>query len=153
MNKEIYVLDACAVIAWLKGNEKEAGANVVDDIIVKAIEGNAKVVINIVNLLEVYYGVYRHCLKDGKNEKDSKELADSILSAFQKSSVNINVFSSYDVFIEAGRFKAVYGKMSLADSILLAQALILNATLVTADHHELDRIDNSDEPIKFLWIR
>jgi PIN domain nuclease of toxin-antitoxin system len=43
------------------------------------------------------------------------------------------------VFKEAGRFKATY-KVSLADSIALAEAKEKRIPLVTCDHHEFDRI-------------
>jgi len=42
--------------------------------------------------------------------------------------------------------------MSLADSILLAQAIELDAIVATADHHELDVVDKN-EAINFNWIR
>jgi predicted nucleic acid-binding protein len=56
-----------------------------------------------------------------------------------------------DSFIEAGRLKASY-KMSLADAILVAEAFILDATVVTSDHHELDAIDKKED-IEFYWVR
>jgi predicted nucleic acid-binding protein len=52
-----------------------------------------------------------------------------------------------EIFMEAGRLKASY-KISLADSILLAESIISGGTLLTADHHEFD--DHGE--IKFLWI-
>jgi predicted nucleic acid-binding protein len=58
---------------------------------------------------------------------------------------------SDEIFLEAGRLKASY-KISLADSIVLAEALVTNAKLLTADHHEFDVIEENEE-ILFLWIR
>jgi predicted nucleic acid-binding protein len=55
------------------------------------------------------------------------------------------------VFLEAGRLKSVY-KISLADAIALAYASIMKCTLVTADHHEMDVIDDKED-IRFCWIR
>lgn len=56
-----------------------------------------------------------------------------------------------EVFFEAGRLKSDY-KISLADSIALAEAKTRGAILVTADHHEFDIIDKA-ESVRFHWIR
>ncbi|MCL2360513.1 MAG: hypothetical protein FWC73_01720 [Defluviitaleaceae bacterium] len=56
-----------------------------------------------------------------------------------------------NVFQEAGRLKASH-KISLADSILLAQTIVLNGTLLTADHHEMEKVE-ALEDINILWIR
>jgi PIN domain nuclease of toxin-antitoxin system len=137
--KDIYVLDACALIALL---ESEKGADKVEDIYIKSVNRKAIVVMNKVNLFEVYYGFYR---------ERGKEYAVNTLSAIQNSSIIISEFS-YDIFAEAGRLKAKY-KISLADSIALAQAVVTDGSLLTADHHEFDIIEQSDENIKFCWIR
>jgi PIN domain nuclease of toxin-antitoxin system len=51
---EIYILDACALIALLA---KEKGHEKVRFIIQEAIDGYATVKMNQINLLEVYYDV------------------------------------------------------------------------------------------------
>jgi len=43
-------------------------------------------------------------------------------------------------------------KISLTDFFLLASALLYNATVVTADHHEFEAVEKSGL-VKFLWIR
>jgi PIN domain nuclease of toxin-antitoxin system len=43
-------------------------------------------------------------------------------------------------------------KISLADSIVLAQTIVTGGALLTADHHEFDLIEGK-EPIHFHWIR
>jgi hypothetical protein len=53
--------------------------------------------------------------------------------------------------MEAGRLKSSY-KISLADSIALAEASISNGMLITADHHEFDTIE-MNERLLFFWIR
>ena len=52
---------------------------------------------------------------------------------------------------EAGRLKVAY-KISLADSIALAQTLVVDGALLTCDHHEFDIIVGK-ENIRFAWIR
>jgi predicted nucleic acid-binding protein len=119
----------------------EAGADTVASIYEKAGRGEALLAINKVNLLEVYYGFYRD---------QGKAYADNILSNVKQSVVTVGEFTD-DVFAAAGRLKAAY-KISLADSIALAEALISGGTLLTADHHEFDAVEGN-ENIKFLWIR
>ena len=55
------------------------------------------------------------------------------------------------VFIEAGRLKASH-RISLADSVFLAESLVNNYIGVTADHHELDIVKDT-ENANLLWIR
>ena len=62
------------------------------------------------------------------------------------------VFVLDEMFQTAGWLKASY-KISLADSIALATASVLNGELLTCDHHEFDAIDKSEENINFHWIR
>jgi len=47
--------------------------------------------------------------------------------------------------------KAIY-KVSLADSIALAEAKVRRIPLVTCDHHEFDHLYKMKE-LEFLWIR
>ena len=134
----LYVMDACALVALLKN---ENGADIVADVYGKAVNGEARIIMNRVNLLEVYYGFYR---------ENGKEYADKILDSVIKSNVSISEFDK-DIFQIAGRLKATY-KISLADSIALAQALSSGGELLTADHHEFDVIEGLED-ISFLRIR
>ena len=138
MNK-VYVLDACALIAALSN---EDGADKVVGVYKEVIAGKAKLVMNAVNLLEVYYEDYR---------THGKDAADKMISAVKALSIKIVTETDDMLFSEAGRLKATY-KISLADSFALAQTKILNAILLTSDHHEFDIVE-AKEPVKFLWIR
>ena len=138
MNKN-YILDACALIATIK---QEDGAMIVADLYEEAANGNANLVINKVNLLEVYYGFRR---------ERGREYADTILKSILDSNVEISDIS-IAVLIEAGRIKSEYPRISLADSIALAEASNCSGYLVTADHHEMDVLDKSGV-VNFLWIR
>jgi predicted nucleic acid-binding protein len=55
------------------------------------------------------------------------------------------------VYHEAARLKGAH-KMALGDAIGLATARSLNAFFVTADHNELDAVEQK-ESHSFLWIR
>jgi len=135
----IYILDACAVLAVLG---QEPGADKVVEIYKKASSGEVALVMNKLNLLEVYYTLYRVY---------GKEQADRFLEEFKQSPITISSEISDEIFTEAGRLKASY-KISLADAIALAQTLISGGELLTADHHEFDVIEKH-ENIRFNWIR
>jgi predicted nucleic acid-binding protein len=134
-----YILDACALLAVLN---KEEGAEPVRDIIEQARAGSVKVYMNIVNLLEVYYGILREC---------GSEIAEDIILKIKSSPIDVIETISEAVFMEAGRIKAAY-KTSLADSIAVAEASVSGGTLLTSDHHELDAVEKS-ESVQLHWIR
>lgn len=135
---DLYVLDACALVALIK---KEPGWEVVLNVLSKTITGNATVIMHALNLLEVYYGFYK---ERGKEYAEAK-IAES--SSFFSTASGL----TGAVFSESGRLKASYS-ISLADSVALAQASVIGGMLLTADHHEFDVIEKN-EPIKFAWIR
>ncbi len=83
---------------------------------------------NRINLLEIYYGVYR---------EEEKERADAVLHKIAYFPIQINSDLNNELFNEAGRLKATY-KISLAESIALAEASTKKASLVTSDHHEFN---------------
>ena len=136
---DFYILDACAVIAFLS---KEPGGAEVYALLRRAERGEIKLFMHNLNLLEVYYGLRR-----AHGEASSRTSLDYIKH------LPITFLSEIvgEPFIEAGRLKANY-KISLADAILVSEAFILGATVVTADHHELDAVERV-EPIRFYWIR
>ena len=135
-----YVLDACALIALMNN---EAGANLVAGLYKRAVDGDTEIIINKVNLFEVYYGYLK---------EDGEEFAQKQLAAIESSVIKINDTISNDLLIQAARLKGNYKKISLADSFAVAQTIVSDAVLVTSDHHELDAIDKKGI-IKFLWIR
>jgi hypothetical protein len=56
-----------------------------------------------------------------------------------------------NVFRKAGYLKSNY-KMSLADSIAVAETIINSGSLVTADHHEIEPIERA-EKVNVTWFR
>lgn len=132
--KEAFVLDACALIAFL---ENEDGADKVEDILQRAQRGDCVIYINKLNVLEIYYGVF---------SEDGKEKAEEILTKILALSLIIIDKLEDNIFKEAGRLKAIY-KISLADSIALAEAKTRGSKILTADHHEFDPIDKDGEII------
>ena len=135
---KVYVLDACALIAALID---EPGAEVIAELF-ENMSGNSSIIMNKLNLLEVYYDVYR---------RKGKFVADEVMAEIWQNPIHIINGISDGVFAEAGRLKATY-KISIADAVALAEALVRGGELVTSDHHEFDAIEPM-ENIGFLWIR
>ena len=137
--KEAFVFDACAIIAFLND---ENGADEVENVLIRVKQGGCKVFINKINVLEIYYGVYR---------EDGKDKAEEMLAKIVSLPLIIIDKLEDNVFKEAGRLKATY-RISLADSIAIAEAKTRGIKILTADHHEFDPIDKKKEAL-FYWIR
>jgi len=135
----IYILDACALIALLAG---EHGAENVKKIIQEAIDGKINIKINQINLLEVYYKV---CNVYDQNE------ANKTMIKIREFPIEIIIGLKDDVFNEAGRIKSKY-KIPLGDSIAVAECIIGNGILVTSDHNDFEKIEKK-ENIKINWFR
>lgn len=133
-------MDACALIAIA---HKETGADAVQELINQTKTGGTAIFISIVNLLEVYYKLIQQ-----SGIMPANTFIKSVLYASP-----IKIIDTIDiaVFCEAARFKTAY-KISLADSFALASAFCMNGVLVTADHHELDVVEQSGD-VQFFWIR
>ena len=138
MNK-IYVFDACSLIALLTN---EDGADVVKNLLQKAVDAEIKIVMHKINFLEVYYDTYKTY---------GEEKALKLLDDIKITPIKINMKITDELLIKAGRLKSLY-KMSLADSIGLAETIINNGYFVTADHHELKIIEEK-EKLNIFWFR
>jgi predicted nucleic acid-binding protein len=135
-----YVLDACALIAYFA---KENGAENVKTILRDAIDDeNVTIFMNKTNLLEVYYKIIK--------VYDIKK-ADEMLEIVKKLPIKIISELRDNVFRKAGYLKSTY-KMSLADAIAVAETMINNGSLVTADHHEIEPVETAEE-INVTWFR
>lgn len=120
----IYVLDACAMIAFLR---RENG----EQIVANAIADTSSVCYaHAVNLCEVYYDFLR---AHGEHDADT---ATAEL-------INLGVIEQDDMdaafWKHIGKLKVAH-RISLADCFVIALTLRLNATLLTSDHHEFDRL-------------
>ena len=136
---KIYVLDACALIALLS---KETGYKNIENIINEAKDNKAIIKMHKINLYEVYYHICKLY-----NEASAK----NFLAEIKKSPIQIDMEITDEIMIKGGNLKNKY-KISLADSIGLGEAMICKGSFVTADHHELDVVDEK-EKINFTWIR
>ena len=135
----VYVLDACALIAVLTN---EPGADVVKNLLQKAVNSEIKVSMHKVNFLEVYYHTYKLY---------GEPSALNLLEYINMSPIEMDAEITDDVLIDAGRLKSLY-KISLADSVGLAKAKASGGYFVTADHHEMDILEER-ENASIIWIR
>ena len=137
--KDRYILDACALITYLND---ENGAETVERLLDGAESGEYTITMGKINLLEVYYGLFRQL---------GQKRADEILEGILALPIQIIGEMNDELFFESARIKASH-KVSLADALALGLASITDSQFVTSDHHELDSVE-AKESIKFLWIR
>ncbi|MDR2490038.1 MAG: type II toxin-antitoxin system VapC family toxin [Spirochaetaceae bacterium] len=135
----IYVLDACALIAFLN-EERGSGFETVDNLFVRAGAGEISLCMNAVNLVEVYYNFIR---------SDGQTVADEIMRGIDALPIEYITDMDSGIRSEAARFKACY-PMSLADAFLCATAKSCSAAAVTKDT-EIEAAEQS-ENISVLWI-
>lgn len=121
----IYILDACAVVAFLWG---EAGGGMTARLL---SDPRNVCFIHAVNLCEVYYDAVRRT-----DVTTARQDIETLLAS------GLNVRTNLDTAFwqSVGELKISPGKLSLADCFALALAQTTGGTLVTSDHHEFDPI-------------
>ena len=133
----IYLLDACALIAYFKN---EPGGAIVEALL---LDRTLTTAIHTVNLCEVYYDFIRFA---------GKPTADQMIEDALGYKIEPLDYMDKEFWKTAGRYKADLKKLSLADCFALAAAKRLNATLVTSDHAEFDKVVPLDI-CEILFIR
>ena len=132
---ETVVLDACALIAYIR---KEEGAIIVEGYLK---DSTKRILMHAVNFYEVYYDYL-------KRQPDTAFLLYDLLKGS-----GIKLYNQMDKrIIEEGAALKIYYKVSLADSIALGLASKLNATLLTAGRHEFEEIAR-EKVVKVRFIR
>lgn len=118
----IYVLDACAMLAYLRG---EPGAEVVDGLLGTP---GATCMAHAINLCEVYYNLLRQA---------GPVLADQAICDL--GAAGIEECGDFDppFWRSVGGIKSS-GRISVADSFCLALAKRVNGEVVTSDRHEFE---------------
>jgi predicted nucleic acid-binding protein len=84
-------------------------------------------------------------------KKYDERTALKLLEDLKITPIKIDTEITDDILIKAGRLKSLY-RMSLADSVGLAEAIFNGGYFVTADHHELESVEKR-ENIDMIWIR
>ena len=117
--KKKYLLDSYAVLAWI---QNESGAQFVEDLLYRARENMDEVVLNIINLGEIYY----RCAKV-IGIKPAQNLLDNIRL------LPIKILpSSNELVLEAAEYKAKY-PIAYANAFALATAVREKACIITGD--------------------
>lgn len=119
------ILDACAVIAFFRD---EVGAYIVEDYL---SDLNTVCLIHSLNLCEVYYDFWR---------SGGEEIAGSMIEDLQKMDVIIRNDLMMDFWQQAGKYKAIIRRISLADCFALTLANRENGTLITSDRKEFEPV-------------
>ena len=118
-----YVLDACAMIAFLRG---EPGAEVVRDLLHEPL---ASCYAHAINLCEVYYGFIR-----AANAKTARQAIGDLGAVGIQTRRDI----SGKFWMRVGELKGKIRKISLADCFAVELSRQLEAEVVTSDHREFD---------------
>ncbi len=125
----VFVFDACAVIALL---EDEPGAEVVEELLQ---DPKNRCLIFVVSACEIYYDLHR---------RGNREDAESLESIFAGNNLTLLDGLPSDLWKAAGKLKATWRRVSLADCFALALTIREKGTLVTSDHHELDPVAEAE---------
>lgn len=121
------VLDACAIIAFLRG---EPGAEVVRQCL--TVEP-PRCMVHVINLCEVFYDFLKHSNEDAAN-----------LAIETVRSIGVIVREDMDdaFWQQAGRYKAQY-RIPLPDAFALSLADRFGAEIVTSDRRDFEPIARS----------
>jgi hypothetical protein len=95
---EVYVFDACAVVALLQGEE---GASVASGLL---LAENHRCLIHAINACEVYYDLFR---------RDSEEIADGVREVLEGYGFEIVEDLPFSLWSTAGRLKGAWKRISL----------------------------------------
>ena len=104
-------------------------------------EGN-HCIVHAISACEVYYDLYR---------RDGEEIAGGVREVLEGLGFELDEKVPSALWQAAGKLKGEWKRVSLADCFGLARAMSAAGTLVTSDHHELDRIAQAQVcPILFI---
>ncbi len=129
-----YVLDSFSILAYLGG---EKGYEIVEDLLIKARGGGAKIFMSYVNLGEVYYIIFREEGVDRANETIA------LLKRWPVDFVDVDERTC----LIAGRMKATH-PISYADAYVVAVSLDKDAALVTGD----PEFKEVEDVVDVMWM-
>ena len=129
------VLDSFALLAFL---QDEAGAKVIEDLILQAQDGQIKLALCVVNLGEVWYAIAR---------VKSVEIADRFVQQIQGMPIEI-VDADWALTRQAAIYKS-RGGLSYADCFVAALAKLREGVVVTGEM-EFEALKGD---VKIDWLR
>jgi ribonuclease VapC len=128
------LLDSYAILAFLNDEE---GAQRVAGFLDDAVETGAALLVNEINVGEVYYIVAKH---------RSEDAAEEVLLHLERIPLEL-VSNTFDDVLEAARLKARF-PLSYADAFALATAIRFDARLVTGD----PEFETAEDLVDVDWI-
>lgn len=135
-----YTLDACALLSLLN-EEVGKGYETVRELLDRAAVGEIVLLMNLVNLVEVYYRFI---------QLRGVDVADVVMEPVKSLPIKFVSTITDDIYSETARFKALYS-ISLADAFLCATTKNFSATIVTKDK-ELKAPEEAGE-FSVLWLK
>lgn len=133
----ILVLDASAMVAFLRD---ESGAAVVESAL---LDDEAIAYAHRINVVEVFYDFHR---------SGGETAAQTALSQLENIGLRIVDDLGANLWQDAARLKSEWHRVSLADCFGVALTRQMNGEFLTADHHELDRLEAA-QTANFTFIR
>ncbi|HEY3329769.1 MAG TPA: PIN domain-containing protein [Capsulimonadaceae bacterium] len=132
----LYVLNACAMLAFLYA---EPGGDVVRDILLDDVH---TCVAHTGNMCEVYSNILRI---------DGRDAAERCCADLESAGLQVVEPPDSAVWKRAAQIKVSPGHLSVCDCFALALAEDIGGTLLTSDHHDLDRVvPYGIAPIQFI---
>lgn len=128
------ILDSFALMAFL---QDETGAQIVEDLILRAQAGKVDLAICVINLGEIWYSISRTM---------SVETADHYIQQLQSMPIDI-INADWELTYQAAIYKAK-GNISYADCFAAALANLRKGQVVTGDK-EFEALKNE---INILWL-
>ena len=132
-----YVLDACALIAYLR---REEGGDVARDLL---LDPKKKFSVHALNLCEIYYDFVRTA---------NTGIAENAIEIICEIGIHCVADMDEELWKNAGNLKASLKRISLADTFAISLAQRLHAVHVTSDHKEFDKVAK-EKICKILFIR
>jgi len=134
-----YVVDACAVIAYLFDEE---GASLFEDLLVQARNTSLNMIMHVANLGEVYYDIVK---------RHDIAIAQEIYGKIKQLPIQFENRISDHMVYKMGEVKTSF-RISYADAFAAAQALLSKAELITTDHKEFEPLEKAGI-VKIKWLR
>ena len=134
-----YVIDACALIAYLFDEE---GSELFENLLFKSRNNEIEMIMHFVNLGEVYYDIVKR--NDINTAQETYRDVKQLPIRFE------NRISDQMVY-KIGELKPSY-RISYADAFAVAQAILSKAELITTDHKEFEPLERAGIA-KIKWLR
>ncbi|NAT09953.1 hypothetical protein C4E22_00075 [ANME-1 cluster archaeon AG-394-G06] len=121
------VFDTEALLIFYLGEE---GADVVEDLLIRIQSKETKGFLNIINLTEFYYIIYRR----------DAAIAEEKVRNLRAYGIEIVPLSDNTIWKEAGRIKGEHA-ISLADAFAVATAIVKNDNLVVGRDDDFEKVN------------